>query len=328
MRSYLLKFTLIISVLNIICWDVLAEDFQIKHADSLEADKEQIFIKGNVLINYKDAILEAPLGSIESDSNGEPSKAIFTGRAKLKLKDRKIEADKITISINNKTIYAEGNTISQLKDKKNNFIIINSDFQELYWNGEDANAMGNMKTSYIDTMVNSDEAKIIYKNKKPNQAVFYSNNNESANLVQPTNITSAKEFIFDINTRDFEAIGNVISTIWPDKTKPAAEQDPILLNTDNLFIDNASGIITAKSKHNNKVKLSYQETKGESLETYLHRNKATGKPEKIIFKGNANVTQNDKELSSEEVIFNFADKKLTSNTQTNIRPKTVIFKND
>ena len=43
-------------------------DIKIKHADSLEADNEQIAIKGNVVINYNDAVIEAPEAKIEIDN--------------------------------------------------------------------------------------------------------------------------------------------------------------------------------------------------------------------------------------------------------------------
>ncbi|OGI19491.1 MAG: hypothetical protein A3B68_04165 [Candidatus Melainabacteria bacterium RIFCSPHIGHO2_02_FULL_34_12] len=301
-----------------------AEEFEIKHADSLEAEKEKINIKGSVVINYKDSVIEAPECIIESNSKGEPEKAIFTGRAKLKLKDRILEGDKITVSIKDKVIIAEGNTLSKLKDKKNNDIEISADFQELHWSGEDANAKGNLKTIYQDTEVNSDEAKIIYKNKRPEQAVFLGKLKQ-ANLEQPTSITFANEFTFDIDSKNIQGRGDVKSTIWPNQKLPREKQDPVHLNSEDLYIDQGSGIITAKSGIE-KVNVDYQDTKGESREAYLIRDNKDGKPEKILFIGNANVSQIDKQITSEEVVFNFKDKKLTSNTKTNIRPKTIIFK--
>ena len=300
------------------------EEFEIKHADSLEADEAEINIQGNISIKYKDAIIEAPNGKINTDQEGKPNKAIFCNHAKIKLKDRKIEADKITVSIQEETIYAEGKTSSELKDKSNNIITITADYQELHWNGENANARGNIKTIYQDTRVTSDEVKVIYKNKKPYQAIFIGNAKQSY-MEQENHKTSAKEFIFDINTSDVYAKREVTSTIWPYKTKPKNEQNPILLNTDELFIDHKTGAVTAKSEIN-RVKITYEDTKGESNEALFLKDEQNKKPEKIIFKGNANVSQSDKELSSEEVIFNFSDKKLTSNTITNIRPKTLIFK--
>lgn len=300
------------------------DDFELKHADNLETNQDQINVKGNVIINYKNAIINAPEGKIETNNEGKPIKAIFTGKARLKLIDRQIEADKITVSINDKVIYALGNTRSELKDKKKSSLIITCDYQELLWSGEGANATGNIKTIYEDTEVNSESTKIIYKNKKPYQALFYGSSKQSI-LKQPTNNTIADEFVFDIKTHSIHAFGAVKSTVWPDKTKKQNEQDPILFTTDELLIDNETNTITGKSD-TNKVKLSYQETKGESFEILLLRNKSSGKPEQIIFKGQANVNQEDKQLSSEEVVFNFEDKKLTSNTRTNIRPKTVFFK--
>lgn len=310
------------------CKESKTENFEIRHADSLLADKQQINIMGNIVINYKDAVIEAPEGNVETNSEGKPEKAIFIGRAKLKLKDRKIEADKITVSILNKVIYAEGNTTSELNDKKNIPIIIMSDYQELLWSGENANAKGNLKASYEDTKIKSDEAKIIYKNKRPKEAIFESNTQETT-FEQPTSITYAKEIGFDINTHNIHAVGSVKSTIWTDEKKPKSEQDAIYLNGEDVLLEQDTGTITAKSDATtNKVTIGYQETKGESNEGFLLRDKDTKKPEKIIFKGNANVSQSDKQLTSEEIVFNFKDKRLTSNTKTNIRPKTLIFKKE
>ncbi len=305
---------------------VLGEEFEIKHADSLEADEEEINVQGNILIKYKDAVIEAPHGKISTDAKGKPEKAIFYDRAKIQLKDRKLEANKIIVSINSETIYAEGNTLSELKDKNNNPIIIKSDYQELNWNGENASAKGNITTTYEDTKVISDKVQIIYKNKRPYQAIFTGGKKQSF-LEQQNHRTFANEFTFDISTKDTYARDNVTSTIWPYKIKQRNEQNPILLNTDELYINHTNGVITAKGKEN-KVKISYEETKGESKEALLLRDSENKNPEKIVFKGDADVSQADKKLSSEEVIFNFSDKKLTSNTITNIRPKTLIFKNE
>ncbi|MBI2995291.1 MAG: hypothetical protein HYY52_01085 [Candidatus Melainabacteria bacterium] len=320
-----INLTIIIQV--IFCTVLYAEDFQVKHADSLEADKENIYIKGNILVNYKDATLEAPEGKVENNTNGEVDKAIFTGRAKINLKDRKIEADKITILIKEQIIIAEGKTISQLKDKKNEILTITSDYQEIKWTGENANAKGNLQTSYKETKVTCDEAQVIYKNNKPIQALFWGKGKQGF-LEQSTSKTKANKFIFDINSQNVEATGNVLSTVWPDKKKPIKEQEPVLLKTDYLYIDQGSGTITAASNYNNKVSITYEDTNGESTEAFLLRDKINNKPEKIIFKGDASVSQKDKQLSSEEVVFNFKSKKLSSNTTTNKRPKTIIFKSN
>lgn len=301
-----------------------AEDFEIKHADLLEVENEEITIRGNIVINFKDAFVEAPYGKVET-VNGKAEKAVFNEGAKIKLKDRLLEADKITISIKEKTISAEGNVLSSLKDKENNLINISSDYQELKWTGEGAKASGNLMTKYKDTFVNSDEAQIIYKNKKPYLAIFYGLINP-VNIKQPTSSTTSKEIIFDLFSKNTKAIGNVKTLIWPDNEKPQQEQDPVTLLTEELLIDNKTHEVIAKSTKNN-VKVTYQETTGESKEALLTRNKENDKPEQIIFKGNANVSQLDKQLSSQEIVFNFRDKKLTSITKTNIRPKTLIFKN-
>lgn len=298
--------------------------FELKHADSLEASKEYINVSGDIVINYNNSTIEATKGKIETNEKGEPTSATFYNGATLKLNDRSLNADQITVSITNKTIYASGNTVSKLKDKEGNFITITSDYQELEWGGENAKAKGNLKTVYNDTTVNSDEALILYKDNKPNEAIFYGINN-LATIEQPNNITNAKSITFNLKYKDIHASGEVTTTIWPDDAKQRTEQDPVLLKTEELYIDNESGKITAID-NKEKIKLTYQETQGKSIKALLIKNKESKKPEKIIFLGSAEVSQPDKQLTSEEVIFNFQDKKLISNTITNIRPKTVIYK--
>ena len=138
-------------------------------------------------------------------------------------------------------------------------------------------------------------------------------------------LTKAKEFIFDIKTKDVTANESVESTICPYGSQSKEKQSKISVSADNLYLNHLSEEATAKS-NKNKVKLTYEDTYGESNNATLVRNKADKKPDKIIFTGQANVTQKDKELSSEEIIFNFNDKKLVSTKVSDVRPKTIIFK--
>ena len=317
---------LILFLFTVLGAGAASDEFEIKHADSLEASEEQIDVQGNILIKYNNAIIEAPAGIIKTNRDGKPDKALFSNRAKIRLKDRRIEADKLIVSIQEQIIYAEGNTSSELIDKDKNPIVITSDYQELHWNGENANAHGNVKTIYQDTKITADQANVIYKNKKPYQAVFLGNAKQ-AYLQQQNHETFANELVFDIDTNNIHAFKEVKSTVWPYKTKTKEEQNPILLSADELFIDHKTGEVTGKGGVN-KARLTYEDTKGESNEALLLRDSKNEKPEKIIFKGSADVTQLDKELTSEEVVFSFVDKKLTSNTMTNVRPKTLIFKKD
>ena len=323
-----LKFFLLISFASaLLITNVYAEDFEINHADSLEVGENSLNIKGNIKIKYKEALIEAPSGNIETDKEGHPTKAIFSGRAKLELAGKKLEADKITISINESTIFAEGNTKAELKDKKGIPIYINSDNQQISWNGENTKANGNVIAVYNDTKVNSDEGTIIYKLKKPYQAIFYGLSKKAC-LEQPNNKTKANQFTLNINTQDLKANGKVESIIWPDTQKSRENQEPIKVDTDELYIDNKSKTITASSNNTltEPVRVNYQVTNGKSNTAILLRDKQNGKPEKIIFKGKAQVKQEDKELSSEEIVFNFEDKKLRSNSSETSRPKTIIFK--
>lgn len=300
------------------------EEFEVKHADILEIIGDKIIINGNLNLKYGDAIISAPKGEIETNNGKEATKAIFSGRVKINLNDRKIEADKIIFVINNKYLIADGKTKSEFKDEKGKTIIITADYQKLNWNGEDANAKGNIQAIYEDTSVKSDEALIIYKGKKPSHAIFYGIN-KYATLERPSSFTNAKSITFDIQTKEISASGNVQSTIWPDEEKNKDEQDPVIVKADDVFIeDNLKNVIAKGSE--NLVDVTYQTTMGNSQKATLVKDSKTGKPDKIIFEGKALVTQPDKQLISEVVYFNFKDKNLISNTKTNIRPKTIIFK--
>ena len=122
-----------------------AEEFEVKHADSLEADQNEIKIKGNIFVIFNGARINGSEGIIKINEENKPYEATFFNRAKIELKDRNVEADKITILIPQKTILAEGNTASELNDSNNNKMKITSDSQTLNWKGEDATAKGNLK---------------------------------------------------------------------------------------------------------------------------------------------------------------------------------------
>ena len=318
-----LRKLILLCVLCLFNLPAFADKFELKHADTLHSNDNQIIVKGKIIVHYNNAVIEASEGVIEnSTDNNSPEKAFFTGNVKLISNDKKITADKITFLIKDRTIHAEGNVISELKDKKNTLINISSDSQKLSWDGKDAIATGNIKTKYQDINVNSDEAVIHYKDKKPEEAVFTGN---PAILNEPNSITKAKNITFQLATHDVHAASNVESLIWPDDTKPKDEQEPVTLLTEELLIQDNANVITAKGA-GEKVRINYETTKGESIIAFLLKDKTSGKPEKIIFQGNAEVSQEDKTLISEEIVFNFKDKKLISNTKTNTRPRTLIFR--
>ena len=300
-----------------------AEGFEVKHADSLEVIENVINIKGDVVILYKNISIKAPSGTIVTSAKGDPETASFQGRVIVEMKDKKLDADTVTIAIKNKKIIAEGNTVSEIKDKNGEVIRTVADTQNFDEGGEGTKGSGNVITTYKDVTVTADEFIVVYKDKNPNEAIYYGINKHAC-LKEPATTTYAKSITFDINTKTIHASGEVASTIMPDKKDEQEKQDPVHVLADDVFIQENKEVIAKGSSK--KVKLTYQDTIGESLIAYLYNNKETGKPEQAVFHGSADVTQVDKRLISEEVIFNFANKTLISNTATNIRPKTIIYK--
>ena len=59
-----------------------SEFFKYKRSKS-EAEKQQILIKGNILIKYKDALIEAPEGQVENDENGKPVTELMRRKVKI-----------------------------------------------------------------------------------------------------------------------------------------------------------------------------------------------------------------------------------------------------
>ena len=276
MKKILLFSFIVLTVLSISSQEAYSQDFEIKHADSLEASENEILISGGILVTYETAVIMAEKAVIFSDADGKAEKAIFLGTSKIELNDRNIQADKITVYLNTKLISAEGNTTSKLINKDKTEILIKADYQELNWEGENTKAAGNIKTNYQDTEVLSDKAEIIYKGTKPDKAIFYSTN-KSATLSQKNHLTRANAFTFDIATKDVTADENVESIIWPYTSQAKEQQNKISVTTDNLYLNHLSEEATAKS-HKNKVKLTYEDTYGESNEAVLVRNKINKKP--------------------------------------------------
>ena len=78
-----------------------------------------IMASGNVRVHYKDYIAVGPKATVFPDKKtGELNQVIFTGRSKITEQARSIEADKITMFMNPKDFYAEGNVLTHIKNLK------------------------------------------------------------------------------------------------------------------------------------------------------------------------------------------------------------------
>jgi lipopolysaccharide export system protein LptA len=100
-------------------------------SDYQQYDKntETLISSGNVVINYKDYVASGPKAIFVPDKNApktakassKPNKIIFIGRGKIVEGERRVEADKLEITLNPKNFTAEGNVKSrftQIQDYK------------------------------------------------------------------------------------------------------------------------------------------------------------------------------------------------------------------
>lgn len=93
------------------------------YADFQQYDKatQTLITSGNVRIHYKDYIASGPKATFIPDKNantGKPNKIVFLGRSSIKEGDRRIEADRIEMTIDPKNFTAEGNVKTRFTQVK------------------------------------------------------------------------------------------------------------------------------------------------------------------------------------------------------------------
>lgn len=96
-------------------------------SDFQQYDKptQTLITSGHVIINYKDYVASGPKATFLPDpkdkntaNEGKPNKIVFIGRGKIVEGERRVEADRIEITINPKNFTAEGNVKSRFTEMK------------------------------------------------------------------------------------------------------------------------------------------------------------------------------------------------------------------
>ncbi len=78
-----------------------------------------IMASGNVRVHYKDYIASGPKATVLPDKKTKQlNQVVFTGRSKIIEQARSIEADKITMFMDPKDFYAEGNVYTSIRNIK------------------------------------------------------------------------------------------------------------------------------------------------------------------------------------------------------------------
>src|SRR5574344_622140 len=223
-------------------------------------------------------------------------------------KKREVKANILRASLINKTIKAEGETQTTVFEGKDPTVIITADVQEYDTKTHVMTATGGVIIKYKDLNTYSNKAVIRTGGKGELQRIDLIGD---ARLKKGKDSSTAGHFIYDTNSQEMIAIGNVTSSASMDddsKLKLQSEYQQFNTST-NTFMG---------SGH---VKIWFKDYFAQGPKVTCCPDKATKKPNEIYFTGRSNITQGMKTIYADRIKMTLKPKSFYSdgNVKTIIR---------
>jgi lipopolysaccharide export system protein LptA len=270
-----------------------AEDITIEaNKQSYNGETNSMTFDGNVKVKFEDVSIKSPKAFLKAGNDGKPQAATFIqGAEAVKISgdsQSNIKASIIKVSILENKIKAEGKANSQLMQNKQVLATIKSNYQELDLSKNIITATGNVNIDYKDITTNSDSARIeINQNGKPKLINLVG----SAKVVQGKNIVNATNLLFNPESNELVASGNVHSkTVLDDMTQVSVKSSYQQLD------QNTNTLITS-----GQVVVVYQNYIASGPKASFLPGKDSKKPNKIVFMGRSKIQEGDRIIEADKL---------------------------
>lgn len=266
---------------------------------TINADKQQFKMEenkakldGNVKVQYEDITVKSPRAEVNIDPQTKKlSDAVFFDQPYVievkKGKTNEIKANILKMSLINKKIRAEGNTLTTVTENFQPTVIITADTQEYDTNTKTLTANGNVIIYYKDVETFSNNA-VANLDKDGNLKKITLTGN--GRLKQKESIITGNRFIYDAVKEEAYAIGNTHSDVLMDDTKIkvwAARQQ----------FNKKSNILMA----NGSVHVIYKDYDAKGPKATVYPDAKTGKPNEIIFIGRSTIVETTRSITADRI---------------------------
>ncbi len=261
-------------------------------SQTYDGTANKTFLEGNVKVKMDNMTLTSPRAVVDLTPEGKVEKANFLDRVHAVKEEKdtrqEIRSDIMSMSLLDKKIRAEGNTISTISEKDVPVVVLTANYQEYDTKAHLMKAIGNVIIHYQDVVATSNEATVkVDANNKPEKLKLIGN----AVVTQKKSVITANTIMYNTKSKEFVACGNT-------HTHGVDEDDGSVFDIySNLqqYDKVAKSLMAAGS-----VKMTYQNYIGEGPKATFLSNKK-GKINELIFYGRSKVQEGDKIVEADKI---------------------------
>ncbi len=253
----------------------------------------KIYLEGNVRVKTEDADVLSPRAVVEvNPDNNKVNRVEFKDNAySYSFKDGKqheIKSQILGMSLLDKVVTAEGNTISTITEKNKPVVIVTANRQEYHKNENVMKAFGSVNIVYKDINTFSNEASV-YLNKKNDVKKIELIGN--AKLKQDRNKIHANKLTYDNVKEEAEAFGTVYTDVTTDDNKR------IEVWSNYQYYDKKANFVTASGN----AHIKYEDYDALGPKVNLYSDKQTKKFNEAVFLGRSTIETKGRTVTADRI---------------------------
>ncbi|MBR1753530.1 hypothetical protein IJ732_01720 [bacterium] len=288
------KFIVLLCLIFLSCGiSVIGADLVIQSDKQTYEEKDnKIKAEGNVRVDIDDGRVMGDKADVTVTEDNKLDVATFYDNpyaVQVKgFKKREVKANILKVSLINKVVTAQGNVQSTVFDGEDPVVIITSDTQEYEINDNKMTATGSVVIRYKELETFSDKAIIKTDKNGELQKIDLIG---KAKLKQDNQRSAADHFIYNAETEELIAKGNVVSEAELD------DGSPLLIKSNYQEYNQKQNTFLASGK----TKIWFKDYYAQGPKAVFYPDKNTNKPNEIFFIGRSAITQDVKTIYADKI---------------------------
>lgn len=278
-KTLLTILSILLATGAVYCADVVIE----AKKQTLNVDSNKGYFDGDVKVTIGDVVVKSPRAELDLEpSSKKPSLATFFDNpyafSEKENKKHEIKANIIKVSLIKKNILAQGNSQSIMMEDRKPVITINAESQEYNTVSKVMTAKGGVIIFHKDLETFSDMATAVINKKGEIEDMKLIGH---VVMKEKSNVIKGDKFEYSPKREEYQVSGNTTSdVVFDDGSRVYVEAKY------QQFNKNTKAMIAGGN-----VKIIYKDYTATGPKAQLIVDKATGKPNEIIFSGRSKIKQ-------------------------------------
>lgn len=288
-------FMLITALCAVTITAVFANDLSITaDRQSFKMEENKAKFDGNVKVQYEELTVTGPRAEVNIDPKSKKlTEAVFFDQPYVievkKGKTNEIKSNILKMSLLNKTVRAEGNTQTTVREDGNMkpTVIITADSQEYDTNTKTLTAEGSVIIYYKDIETFSDKAVANLTKDGDLKKITLTGHGK---LKQEDSIITGNQFVYDAITEEAWATGNTHSDVLMDdsRIKVWADRQQYNKKTNTLMANGAVHVI-------------YKDYDAIGPKATVYPDPKTGKFNEVVFLGRSTIVESMRSITADRI---------------------------